>query len=592
MEYRSSVEHLLRQAREHPDLPAYHCKEGGTWRPTPWKKYAEEVREAARALMALGLEPGDTICLLGFNRPEWTTLDLAAMMVGGIPAGIYVTSSAEEIRYIVDHAESRWLLVETVEHWQKVRGQRHRLPRLERVIFMEGAAVPEDPLALSWQSFRTRAQEVPEELLDGRIGSLEADQVATLIYTSGTTGPPKGVMLSHDNLLWTARTALAEMFAIGPADCALSYLPLSHIAERIFSVHGSVLAGYSVYFAQSPEKVPEDLRDVQPTLIFGVPRVWEKLAGAVQEKLREASPGKQRLVRWACGVGGRITALLCRGEKARGTLALTYRLARLLVLDRIKPLLGLGRARLCVSGAAPISRDVLDFFAGLGILIYEVYGQSEGSGPTTLNRPGQTRLGTVGLPLPNVEVRIAEDSEILVRGRNVFLGYFKDPASTAESLEDGWLASGDLGRLDEEGFLTIIGRKKDILITSGGKNIAPGNLEIALRELDLIQDAVVFGDGRRFLVALLTLDPETAEALAPDGTGPSSLSRHPAVLAAVEDGVGRVNQRFSRVQHIRRYRVLEQTFSVESGELTPTLKLKRKVIGERYAAEVDALYED
>ena len=594
MDHRSSVEHLLRQAREHPDLPAYHHKAQGAWQATSWKEYLEEIETAARALMALGLETGGTVCILGFNRPEWTVLDLATMMAGGVPAGIYVTSSAEEIRYIVGHSEARWVLVESREHWEKLSSQRDSLPQLERVLFMKDVELPDDPLALSWEDFLARASEVPSERLEERRSRITGDQVATLIYTSGTTGPPKGVMLTHDNLQWTARTALAEMFTIGPGDSTLSYLPLSHIAERIFSVHGSVQAGYSVYFAEAPEAVPGNLREVQPTLIFGVPRVWEKLAAAVQDKLRQSSRAKQALVRWALGVGRRVTALRCRGEEPGGGLAFSYRLARALVFRKVKPLLGLGRARLCVSGAASISREVLDFFAGLDVLIYEVYGQSEGSGPTSVSRPGRTRLGTVGLPLPGVEVRLAEDGEILLRGRNVFAGYFKDPESTEECLQEGWLASGDLGLLDEDGFLSIVGRKKDILITSGGKNIAPGNLEEALQEIDGVQDAAVFGDGRRFLVALVSLDPQKVSELVPQGWegGPGDLARQSEVRAALERRIEEVNQRFSRVQQIRRFHVLETPFSVETGELTPTLKLKRKVVGEKYSAEIEALYED
>lgn len=593
----TTLAHLFARAKSKPDAPAYCVKSNGQWMATSWSTYAEQIRTAARGLIALGLPAGGATAILGFNRPEWTIFDLATTLAGGVPAGIYVTSSPEEILYILRHAQAKVVLVENRDQWNKVAGVRSQLPDLSHVVLMTGSRVPDDApseaKSLTWEEFLARGASVAQEELDARTANLRADDPATLIYTSGTTGPPKAVMLSHRNLAWTAAISVQEIFDIGDQDSLLSYLPLSHIAEKMFTIHGSLTAGYCVYFAQAPETVVDDLREVQPSIVFGVPRVWERMYAGVRAKLGEASPVKSRLAAWAMGVARRVNDLRCRGEAPGMALAISYGLARRVVLDKVKARLGLGRSRVCASGAAPISREILEFLAGLDVLVYEVYGQSEGCGPTTFNRPGRTRLGTVGPPIPGMEVVIAADGEVLGRGPNVFLGYFKDPDATAETQVDGWLHSGDLGVFDAEGFLSITGRKKDILITSGGKNIAPVNIEAALMDDPLIADAVVLGDRRRFLAALLTLEPEAAGRFAQErGLDPAKLRESPALVAAVEAIVEKVNARFSRVQHVRRFRLLAEPFSVAGGELTPTLKLKRRVVNEKYRDLIEAMYEE
>ena len=585
----TTVTRLLRQAELRPEAPAYYVKRDGGWQPTSWREYAAEMRAVAKALMALGVEPGGATCVLGFNRPEWVLFDLGTMMAGGVAAGIYTTSSAPEVRYIVAHAESKVILVENHDQWRKIVAEREGMPRLERVVLMDGVETPDDPLALGWRDFLALGAGVGDDEVDRRVEALAPEDMGTLIYTSGTTGPPKAVMLSHRNLTWTASTTVADLFGIGETDSALSYLPLSHIAEKMFTIHSPPTVGYAVYFAEAMETVPDNLREVQPTIVFGVPRVWERLHAAVSAKLRQVSGVKAKLMTWARGVGSRVSELRCRGEEPTGWLAFQYRLAHKLVFAKLKPLLGLGRAKSCASGAAPISKEILEFFASLDILIYEVYGQSEGCGPTTFNYPGRTRLGTVGPPLPGDRVELAADGEVLLKGPNVFLGYYKDPAATAETLIDGWLHSGDLGSFDEDGFLSIVGRKKEILITSGGKNIAPNNIEALLKDQPVLAEAVVIGDRRKYLAALLTLDEAVARSLAGDDDTP--LHEHPKVLAAVAAGVERVNQQVARVESIRKFRVLPGSFTVEAGELTPSLKLKRRVIYERYAAEIESMYE-
>ena len=426
---------LFETARRVPDAPAYHVKVGTEWRPTSWATYGAEVRATARALIGLGLAPGDTTCILGFNRPEWTIFDLASMAAGGAPAGIYTTSSPSEIQYIVHHARAPILLIENAAQWAKVERVRGELPLLRHVVAMRGAGIEADGV-LSWEAFLAAGEGVPDPTVDARVDALTDDGLATLIYTSGTTGPPKAVMLTHRNLAWTARTAV-EMIHIGPGDTSLSYLPLSHIAEQMFSLHGPVTAGSAIHFAESMEKVPDNLKEVQPTILFAVPRIWEKFHAGVSGKLAQATGVKAHLARWAMDVGVRHTTAVGLGQDPGAWLRLQHRIADRLIYSKIKPVLGLSRAKVCVSGAAPVAKEVLTFLAGLDVMVEEVYGQSEDTGPTTFNLPGNTKLGTVGKPIPGVEVRIAEDGEILVRGPNVFAGYLHDPVATAETLEIG-----------------------------------------------------------------------------------------------------------------------------------------------------------
>jgi long-chain acyl-CoA synthetase len=590
MSFESVPQRVQQQARQRPAAPAYRVRDGGAWRPTTWCEYADDIRQTAKALIALGIEPGGTVGIIGFNRPEWTTFHLAAMSIGGVPVGIYTTSAPGEVQYIADHAESAIVLIEDATQWRKLDQERARLPHLRRVITMRGAPPIDDPLVMSWDAFRAGAEPVGDASFEQRLAALRPDQLGTLIYTSGTTGPPKGVELTHGNLAWTANVA-AQITDIGPNDTLLSYLPLSHIAEQMFTIHAAVSVGYTVHFAESIEAMLDNLKEVQPHAFFGVPRVWEKFHDGIGAKLRETTGAKRALVDWAMGVGRRAVALRCRGQRPTGALALQHRLADRLVFAKLKPALGLGRARICLSGAAPIGPDVLEFFTGLDLLVHEVYGQSEDCGPTSFNLPGRTRIGSVGQPIPGVEVRIAADGEILVRGPNVFHGYYKDPAATAETLVDGWLHSGDLGQLDGDGFLHITGRKKEIIITAGGKNITPTNIEAALKQSPLINEATVIGDRRKYLTALLTLDPEAAAAFAASHRlNGAELPTHPALRAAIAQHIETVNAQFARVEGVKKFCVLARNFTVEDGELTPTLKVRRKVVYEHFAPEIEAMY--
>jgi len=588
----TTLHRLHDNARRRPDDAAYFVKAEGAWRPTSWADHLAEVRRAARALVALGLEPGQAVGILGFNRPEWVVFDLAGMLAGGAAAGIYTTSSPEDVEYVLGHCAARIALVENDEQWEKVRHARAGLPWLRHVVLMRGTQVG-DPMALDWESFLARGEGVPEAEIDARLAALRGDQLATLIYTSGTMGPPKGVMLSHANLSWTAEGALG-VGRLTPRDSTLSYLPLSHVAEQLFTLHVPIWGGYPVYFAESVTRVADNLKEIQPTIVFGVPRVWERFHEAVRAKLGEAKGVKAKILAWAQGVGRRVVALRNLGQEPTGALALQYRLASRLVFSKVKPLLGLGRARLCFCGGAPVSREIPEFFSGLDVVIYEIYGQSESCGPTTFNRLDANRFGTVGPVWPGVEIRIAEDGEVLVRGPNVFLGYLDDPQATAEALADGWLHSGDLGQLDDQGYLTLIGRKKEILITSGGKNVAPANIELALKRLELVADAVVVGDSRRYIASLLTLEPQAAARFAErNGLEAQALHEHPLMVAEIERWIAvEVNPRLARVEQVRRFRILPRGLTIEDGELTPTLKIKRRVVYERFASEIESLYAE
>jgi long-chain acyl-CoA synthetase len=589
---RDTIPHrLLQQARQNPSKIAYQAKRNGSWQPTTWSTFADEVRTAARALIAVGFPRGGKVAILGFNRPEWVILDHAAMMAGGAAAGIYTTCSADEVQYIVHHSESHVVLVEDSAQLQKILARRDQMPLLRWIVTMRGADQTGEGI-LSWEAFNAKAATTPESELDARLDALEPSSLATLIYTSGTTGPPKGVMLSHANLSWTSRM-LIDVGGIGEdGDVSLSYLPLSHIAEQMSTVHMPTTAGSTVYFAESLDKLGDNLKEARPTVFFGVPRVWEKFHAGLSAKLGEVTGVKRKLIDWARRVSTAVNEHRDRGEPVPRMLQAQYALADRIVLRKLKAALGFDRARALISGAAPIAPDVLAFFASLDLPIREIYGQSEDCGPTSYNLPGRTRIGSVGPPLPGLEVKIAEDGEILVRGPNVFLGYYKEAEATAETLKDGWLCSGDLGVIDKDGFLTITGRKKEIIITAGGKNIAPKNIEAAIKESPLVSEAVVIGDRRKYLVALVTVDEAVAKKLAPDIAEPDKLAASSQIRAAIQQQIDTVNNALARVEQVKKFAVLPRQFGIATGELTPTMKIKRKVVSQMYQREIDAMYAD
>jgi long-chain acyl-CoA synthetase len=568
--------------------PAYFVRGASGWEATSWKTYADEVRQVGAALMALGVEAGQPVCILGANRPEWVIFDVGAMAAGAIPAGIYTTSSPSECAYILNHCEAPVVLVENEAQWQKIAAVRDELPHLRHVVTMRGAETVDDPMVIGWDDFMSRGA---ASNLDERLAALRPDTVSTLIYTSGTTGRPKGVMLTQDNLSWTASQAL-DLVGASEKERVLSYLPLSHIAEQMFTIHIAAVVGYPVYYAESIDKLLENLLEVKPTMFFGVPRVWEKFHAGVAEKLSGAHGAKAKLAERATAVGHRVITRADQGQRAAIPDAMQFTLFNKLVYSKVQEGLGLGECRVAVSGAAPISAEVLDFFAGFGLPIYEVYGQSEDTGPTTFNVPGKAKFGTVGPPFPGVEVKIADDGEIIVRGRNVFAGYFKDREATDETLHDGWLHTGDLGEFDSDGFLTITGRKKDIIITAGGKNVAPKLLEGGIRSHPLVAEVVVIGDRRKFLTALVGLDGEAVGRYMKEQGLSGPPDKCEEIRAEIQQAVDAVNTEMARVEQIKKFTILPRELSIAEGELTPTLKVKRNVVTAHFEAAIESMYSE
>ncbi|HUU61494.1 MAG TPA: long-chain fatty acid--CoA ligase [Acidimicrobiia bacterium] len=580
---------MFRNAASVPGRPGYLEKVGGVYRAVDWQGYATGVRRAGRALVALGFAPGQYVAILGFNRPEWVITYLGAMAAGGAAAGIYLTSSADEVAYVVGHAEAPVAVVEGAEQLAKVLSRRGDLPALRWVVTMRGASPANDPMVLSWEEFLAKGERVADGEIDARLDARAGGDPATLIYTSGTTGPPKGVVLTHDNLTWTADQAQG-VFSLSSDDVLISYLPLSHVAEQMYAVHVAISFGYSVAFAESVEALRANIAEVRPTLFFGVPRVWEKFAAGVGARLAEVHGVRARLARRAMGTAARVAAARNEGREPGSILGLQYRLARRLVLDRVKEALGLDRCHFAVSGAAPAEPATLAFLAGLDLPVYEVYGLSETAGPVSWNRPGRTRFGTVGPAYPGVEIRIADDGEIMVKGGNVFTRYHRDPAATAAAFQGGWFATGDLGALDPDGFLSIVGRKKDLIVTAGGKNVAPAPLEAALKQHPLVGETMVIGDRRPYLCALVSLDPEASAAYAAAHEIAGPVHRAEPVLAEVSGAVERVNARVSRGEQIKRFCILARPLSIEQGELTGTLKVRRRAVEAHFAAEIEAMY--
>lgn len=579
---------FARCATQHGHRPALNVKRDGRWQTTTWAEYWEATRRAARGLMKLGLEPGQGVSIIGYNCPEWFEANMAAILAGGVPAGIYATSSPEQCQYITDHADASVVVVEDAAQLAKLKAVRAELPKVKAFVLMRGT--DPDPEVHGWQELLALGAGVPEADLEARIAAQQPDDVCTLIYTSGTTGVPKAVMISHDNLTWTART-VADTTSIAQGAVLVSYLPLSHIAEQMVSMHAPMTMGGWVWFAESLESLGDNLREARPHLFLGVPRVWEKIQAKVEAAGAQNPPLRKKIAAWARkkGLAGGYAEQQGRPRPR------FYRVAEKLVFSKVRERLGLDRCEIQITSAAPIARSTLEFFLSLGVPIYEVYGMSECTGPATISLPHRYSTAKAGFCLPGAELKIAPDGEVCMRGRHVFKGYFKNEDATREALDDeGWLHSGDIGEIDGAGFLQITDRKKDLLITAGGENVAPQLIEGALKAIPVIAQAVVIGDRRKYLSALVTLDPEKLAAEAAKAGSPArtlaeaaSCPRFRAYLQTAVDGV---NEHLARVQTIKRFAVLAGELTIEGGELTPTMKIKRKVVNQKYAAEIEAMY--
>ena len=546
------------------------------------------VREIAGGLAELGIERGDRVAILCSTRPEWTLADYGALAAGASVVPIYATNSPEECAYVLRHSEARAVFCEDAGQLAKIEAVRGECPALGDVVLMTGEAPGTVPLA----ELRRMGRDAPPDLVERRIGDIAPGDPATIVYTSGTTGPPKGCVTTHGNMRSTAAMYERELELGGDLSMYL-YLPLAHSLARIAQATALQVGGRLDFWGGDAKKIVEEVAAAAPTHFPSVPRVYEKIHTGVQDRIADQRAPQRALFAWALEVGRRARARERAGAR-RGPLdRARHTLADRLVLSKVRGIFG-SRLELGLTGAAPIGRDILEFFDACGVLILEGYGMSESCAAGTLNTTRAVRLGTVGRPLGGTEVAIAADGEVLMRGPHVFAGYHRNPDATGETVRDGWLHSGDLGRLDDEGFLTITGRKKDLIITSSGKNISPDTIESMLRETRWISQAVIFGDRRPYIVALLTLDPDELPKLAAEAgvdPDPTAMTSDPRVREIVQRDVDAVNARLARIEQVKRFGILGRDLSQADGELTPTLKVKRAVVYGTYADRFDALYE-
>ena len=581
-----------RTVANHGDRPAMKHKHDGSWQTLTWSEYHTRVRTAAKAFMALGLEPGKAVNILANNCPNWFISDLAAIFAGAVPGGIYTTSTPEQCHYIAEHSEANIVVVEDAAQLAKCKDLWPRLPDLKAIVMMNGS--DEDERVYGWQDLGGLASRTPDDALDARIRAQSPDDCCNLIYTSGTTGNPKGVMITHDNIVWTARKVV-ESCAGDHRDQLISYLPLSHIAEQMVSLMVPMVCGCTSWFAESLERLGDNLQEVRPTMFLGVPRVWEKIQAKITAAGAANPPLKKKIAAWARkqGLAGGYAH---QAGKPRPWL---YPLADKLVFSKVRQRLGLDRCRLFFVSTAPMAKDTLEFFMSLGIPIAEIYGMSECTGPTTISipEPGRYRTGWAGPAMTGTEISLGEHNEILMRGRHVFKGYYKNEAATRETLdEQGWLHSGDVGEMDEQGFLRVTDRIKELIITAGGENIPPQVLESKLKAIPMINQVVVVGDRRKYVAGLVTLDPAQLEDSAAQAgsraTDPAAAASCPALRTHLQTQVDAVNATLPRSWTIKRFVILPDELSVEKGELTPTMKLKRRVIKANYAREIESMYPD
>jgi long-chain acyl-CoA synthetase len=581
----NSLGRMVLDAAERHRGAAIRFPRDGAWREWSFEDFGGAVGELARGLVALGLEPGDRVALLGETRPEWTLADAALLAAGLVVVPVYHTNSPEECRYVVDHSGARAIILENAEQLAKIEEVRERLPGLEHVISMEPAGE-----AMTVADVRGRAGEVEESVLARRLEGVGADDVATIVYTSGTTGPPKGCMLTHRNVLATGE-AYRQRVDLKPGAVLFMFLPLAHALARVVQMVSLEVGCTLAFWSGDAKRLVEDVGSAAPTHFPSVPRVFEKIHARVLARGSEGSAVKQRLFAWAIATGRKARPAMRRGT-ASVALRAQYALADRLVLKKVRDLFG-GRLELALTGAAPIPREVLEFLDACGITVLEGYGMTETCAAATLNPPHDPHFGTVGPALPAMAVAVADDGEILISGPNVFKGYFRNEEATRDVFEGDAVRTGDLGEL-EDGYLRITGRKKDLIITSSGKNISPTNIENALRESRWISQAVVHGDNRSFLVALLTLDADEAPALAEElgvDRDVRAMAKDERVRQRLQQEVDQANAQFARIEQVKKFVVLEEDLSQEAGELTPTMKVKRAVVEKRYAETFEALYD-
>ena len=585
------------QVKARDGRTAFRRKHLGIWRATSWREYGERARWTGMGLVSLGLARGNVVSILAETVPEWLYADMGTMGAGGVSNGIYATDSAKQVDYILNDSSSRFVFVENEEQLDKFLEVRARCPSVARVFVfdMEGLASFNDPQIMPFEQLlelgRAYDAQHPgtwEEL----VAASKAQELALLVYTSGTTGPAKGAMLSHRNVIFQISNADA-FIPIGTDDEQLAFLPLCHIAERTFTSFLPLRSGAIANFAESIETVPENVREVAPTSFFAVPRIWERFYSSIAIRMKEATWIGRLAYGLALGVGHKLAEQKLQGQTPSAGLRLLYRIADFCVLDNIKRAIGMHRIVYAGTGAAPIAPDLIKWYRALGIDLRELYGQTENCGAAT-GMPDRIKLGTVGIVAPRTELMISPEGEILLKGPHVFMGYLNQPEKTAETLRDGWLHTGDVGMVDNEGYIKITDRMKDIIITAGGKNITPSEIENQLKFSPYISDAVVIGDRRKFLSCLVMIDYDNVSKYAQDANVPftdfASLCRTAEVQDLIWTEIERVNGNFARVETIKKFRMIEQQLTAEDDEVTPTLKLKRKFVNDKYKAMIESMY--
>jgi long-chain acyl-CoA synthetase len=594
-----TLPHLFQdRVKKYGDRVALREKDLGLWHEISWNQYDGHIRRFALGLLELGLQPGDHVSILSENVPEWLYADLAAQSMGAVAVGVYPTNPAPEAKYVIGHSDSVFVVCGDQEQVDKVLEVKDELPRLKKIVAIDlkGLRRYTDPLLISFdevEEIGRAAQAADPDRFDRMLDRLTPDHVAIMVYTSGTTGPPKGAMLSQDNII-KFLDAQSQVIQERETDEIVSYLPLCHVAERMMSVFLPIYSGATVNFAESVETVTADMRDILPTVFLAVPRIWEKMMAGVVIKMKDATWLKRKTYAWFMPVGRRAAELRLDGRPWPLALRIKHWLGYWMLFRPLKKDLGLLRARLTLSGAAPISPEVLMYFHSLGVEVIEGWGMTEETGIGTCNRPGDVKLGTVGKPLPGVDIKIADDGEILLKCPHVFVGYWKDPEATARTVVDGWLHTGDVGEIDPDGRLRITDRKKDIIITSGGKNISPSEIENQLKCSPYINEAVVVGDGRKYLAALIQIEYDNVAKWAQEQglayTTFKSLAGLPEVQDLIQKEVNAANRHFAQVESIKKFKLLDKELDHDDDELTATMKLRRKTIYKKFGDVIEELY--
>jgi long-chain acyl-CoA synthetase len=590
---------FLRAAETRGDRPAIREKKFGIWQPTSWREWLEISKEIAYALHAIDFRPGDVASIIANAVPEWVHADMGILCAGGVSSGIYPTDASSQVEYLLNDSGTKVIFVEDEEQLDKVLACRARCPSLQKIIVfdMEGLSGFFDDMVMSLDEFRALGRNHMagrEALWQEMIDSRSASDLAVLVYTSGTTGPPKGAMHANRSVTHQMRHA-NDFIPARENEDRLIFLPLCHVAERIGGYYISVALGSVMNFAESTETVPDNLREVQPTIFLAVPRIWEKFYSAITIALKDATPLQRWVYRRAIDIGYRMVDYRIEGKPPPLSLRIANTCAYRLAFRNIRRMMGLDRCRIAFTGAAPIAPELIRWFLALGIDIHEVYGQTENCGVATMMPAERIKLGSVGKAVSWGEVALSPEGEILIRGDFLFMGYLNQPERTAETIDHrGWLHTGDVGTIDNEGFVHITDRMKDIIITSGGKNITPSEIENQLKFSPYISDAVVIGDKRPYLTCLVMIDQENVEKFAQDHDIPftnyASLCRATEIQDLIWREIEGVNTNFARVETIKRFYLIERQLTPEDEELTPTMKLKRGFVNKRYAAEIDAMY--